>query len=542
MSPDVLRGFLDSSPGDVNHLHKCEEMGQQKPVLRRLIHSVLLGPSAELSAVAIKDVLKTTYKDLIEVDSLGRTAFHYLAMNPSMEIARLLSSILNTYEFEMVDAMEGLDEDEADVIDSARITQIKNSVARSISNTKLLEGWLKKRRGGFMWQRRWIVLSEDYIVYYNSNTVSAKDPKFAIPLEGCNVQRVPGTREPIFEIFAPNMSSKRTFFGSSSKKSMTFLCESEEDLQRWLIPLRAMSGVDTLRTSAVSYIKMELYQVLLNSEDKSGNFPLHCLIIAASAKSIEQQIGGPYLKVLSWFIESGSLVSHQNQEGNTPLHLALLLRVHPLLVKCLLLKGADTKSKRNANGQTTMELFRSNTEYQALYGNYFGDFAGSKLVDFPLKMKGYSYFSVFVESQSFEKPQASISDHPALTFSAFNSKRQLIEAPKDLKEPAFVYTKEKNITWGSMWHMNTPLENLQEGSYVLIDYKLKVDGPVVSSVQISLDRRSVDSMVTTLQLTVPTDGGRQANPILALKENSSLNVEMLLTKKPKYISMEHLAM
>lgn len=99
-----------------------------------------------------------------------------------------------------------------------------------------------------------------------------------------------------------------------------------------------------------------------------------------------------------------------------------------------------------------------------------------------------------------------------------------------------------NITWGSMWHMNTPLENLQEGSYVLIDYKLKVDGPVVSSVQISLDRRSVDSMVTTLQLTVPTDGGRQANPILALKENSSLNVEMLLTKKPKYISIEHLAM
>jgi myosin-5 len=542
VSPEFLRSYLKSSPEDANHLHKCEEVGQSKPVLRRLIHSVLLGPHVDLSAVAIKDVLKTTYKDLMEVDSLGRNSFHYLAINPFLEIAKLLASILNSYEFETLDAMEGLDEDEADAVDNARIARIKNSVAESISNTKLLEGWLKKKRGGFMWQRRWIVLSEDYIVYYNSNTVSTKDPKFAIPLEGCTVQRVPGTREPIFEIFAPNMSSKRTFFGSSTKKSMTFLCESEEDLQRWLIPLRAMSGVDTLRTSSVSYVKLELYQLLLNSEDKSGNSPLHCLIAAASTKSFDEQSINQCLNVLCWFIENGSLVSHQNRDGNTPLHLALQHRLHPLLVKCLLLKGADTKTKRNADGKTTMELYRSNSDCQDLYGDYFGDFAGSRPVEFPLKMKGYSYFSVFVESQSFEKPQASISNHPVLTFSAFNSKRQLIEAPKDLKEPAMVSSAagEKNITWGSMWHMNTPLENLQEDSYVLIEYKVKVDGPVVSSVQISLDRQSVDSMATKLHLAVPTDGGRQANPILALKENSTLNVETILTKKPKLISMDHL--
>lgn len=154
-------------------------------------------------------------------------------------------------------------------------------------------------------------------------------------------------------------------------------------------------------------------------------------------------------------------------------------------------------------------------------------------VPFPFNLCNFSFLFV----------RASVCEHPVLMISAFNSKRQLIEAPKEFKEATYVDVSsgEKNIFWGSMWHMNTPLENLQEGSFVLVEYKLRPDGPTVSSAQISLDRQTVDSTDTRLHLAVPIDGSRQANPILAMKENATLDVEILLTRKPRHVSIQQLS-
>eukprot|EP00981_Chlorochromonas_danica_P011037 scaffold3640_cov168-Ochromonas_danica.AAC.3 len=38
------------------------------------------------------------------------------------------------------------------------ISQIKEALSKSVGKSSLKQGWLKKKRGGLMWQRRWDVL------------------------------------------------------------------------------------------------------------------------------------------------------------------------------------------------------------------------------------------------------------------------------------------------------------------------------------------------------------------------------------------------
>jgi hypothetical protein len=57
------------------------------------------------------------------------------------------------------------------------------------------QGWLKKKRGGFTWQKRWAVLTEDYLLYYVNNMPLSLDnlkPKFGISLQGCTIVRAQG--------------------------------------------------------------------------------------------------------------------------------------------------------------------------------------------------------------------------------------------------------------------------------------------------------------------------------------------------------------
>jgi hypothetical protein len=74
--------------------------------------------------------------------------------------------------------------------------------------------------------------------------------------------------------------------------------------------------------------------------------------------------------------------------------------------------------------------------------------------------------------------------------------------------------------------MNTPLENLEAGSSVLIEYKLKADGPVVSSTSFALERDTIDSKLMTLSMTG--------------NDSSSLQIEVLISRKPREINLQQL--
>lgn len=150
--------------------------------------------------------------------------------------------------------------------------------------------------------------------------------------------------------------------------------------------------------------------------------------------------------------------------------------------------------------------------------------------------------------------RATVGDQPVLVVAAYNSKRQLVEAGKELRGPAWTSAEQaasspsasppasatKHIYWGVLWHMQTPLENLEEGSYVLVEYKARSDGPVVSAAQVSLDRQTVNSGALRVSTTMPTDatGRPLGNPIAAQNERATMQIEVLLHRKSRPLALE----
>lgn len=135
-----------------------------------------------------------------------------------------------------------------------------------------------------------------------------------------------------------------------------------------------------------------------------------------------------------------------------------------------------------------------------------------------------------------------------LLISACNSKKELVETISEIRGPVLVHSQEnvgptgaKKVYWGLTWHMRTPVENLEAGSYVLIEYKARVDGPIVSSGYLPLERESIDSKEITIAMTAGVDGsagGRQANPIMMQHEKAALTMEVQLTRKPQSVAFE----
>lgn len=58
---------------------------------------------------------------------------------------------------------------------------------------------------------------------------------------------------------------------------------------------------------------------------------------------------------------------------------------------------------------------------------------------------------------------------PFLVISVYNQKKKLIEAIQHMPVP--VVRRSSYVWWGSVWHMQTPLDNLEEGSYIIIELK-----------------------------------------------------------------------
>jgi hypothetical protein len=240
--------------------------------------------------------------EAFDIDKFARNAAHFVGMYPSMDCLRVYMRAINSFKYHHHGVMGALDEDDEDNDNdendgNENIKQLKQALNMSVGNSKLKQGWLKKKRGGWNWQKRWFVLTEDYIIYYK-NPQSINNPKFAIPLEGCTVQRSTGmSKEPIIELTSPNMGEKKKLFGGSKNiKTISFLAETEKELQEWLMPLKAVAGVDTLRESPpVQYVHTELCQLWVAAVDKNLETPLHllvryhCLRQASKANVVSEQ-------------------------------------------------------------------------------------------------------------------------------------------------------------------------------------------------------------------------------------------------------------
>eukprot|EP01033_Poteriospumella_lacustris_P017499 gene17499-12515_t len=260
------------------------------------------------------------------------------------------------------------------------------------------------------------------------------------------------------------------------------------------------------------------------------------------------------VKMIAWLVENGCPVNMQNADGDTPLHVALTEQTDPLVVRALILRGANPRTVKNHDGKSCFDILNGDAHIRKTYADEMAYAINlpprGPVHGFDGKMKGYSYLSIYFGSQDFDKALASVHEQPMLLVSACNSKRELVETVSEIRGPVLVHSQEnvgatgaKKVYWGLTWHMRTPVENLEAGSYVLIEYKARVDGPIVSTGYLPLERESIDSKEITIALTAGVDasaGGRQANPIMMQNEKAALTMEVQLTRKAQSVAFESL--
>ena len=341
---------------------------------------------------------------VLERDLSGRTSAHYLAQAPRLHTAHLLAEALGTFarrnraaQLSLGVNEEGVeDEDDpenaiaaatAPIIRSAdgkgpkasgrgdggqgagagpgpggrpalqkRMT-VAQLIQQEVKRSRcLIEGELKKKRQGLFFMRRWFVLTEDHLVYYTNQAASRDgEPRFAIPLDGCEIRRVGSAKEPTIQITTPFMAKKKGgFFGTTNAKNttMNFIAADEQELQHWLLLLRAVAGVQSLREGAggendAHYVHLVLRRVWLSAVDCCKETPLHVLVRGAlldcmpstgaarrerqmvdetsTAAQVAAQVAALHeaVKVAAWMVEFGCAVNAVNVNGDTALHLAI---------------------------------------------------------------------------------------------------------------------------------------------------------------------------------------------------------------------------
>lgn len=84
-------------PSDLESLKACLAKEPQFKLIRNkwksyctLTQSALIGCN-----IAVLSVLNPSFRELVEVDSNGRSSIHYLSINPNMKVAMCLAGILN---------------------------------------------------------------------------------------------------------------------------------------------------------------------------------------------------------------------------------------------------------------------------------------------------------------------------------------------------------------------------------------------------------------------------------------------------------------
>jgi myosin-5 len=236
-----------------------------------------------------------------------------------------------------------------------RISTVSNQ------NSSIKSGWLLKRKEGKNLLKRWVTITTTEISYYKSD--KDKAPQRKLPLHESFMTRLQG-KEPTLKITCPNLV-KKSFFGSN-EKTFYFQCESELELQEWLLVFRALLEIKPFRVSpSISYIDIKKRHYALSDINSAGETPLHTL---ARSQSINEKDAEKKIFLGMWLIENGCPVSVKNNLNQTASDIAAENN------NCLLKECIDSKINVDLN----------KTHFKSLR-----------------KIPGYSYISIYLENQTF---------------------------------------------------------------------------------------------------------------------------------------------
>ena len=382
----------------------------------------------------------------------------------------------------------------------------ENSIHSDHKNS-LISGWIQKRRDNGRWKKRFAVLSSSEITYYSSSN-DLSSVRGTVPIQGCKIQRIENSLR--IEVLAPNIKEKKTFFGRVKKQSMEFLLETEQELQHWLVPLKAVAyGVGTFRndlTIPVQFANLNMKREWVSMINSQMQTALHRLAMNHSHNDEHNELVHGNSKIsacpfASYLLEHGCPVDAVDQLNRTALHyaieygnfeLALLLVKRGANVNLPFPSGRGTPSSSWIISNTELPLHFIMINYKGVdepvlrklketiarsereITSFKANFPTNQLLPSPPLVGEYCLLSLFFGAhhlpQRVNMTTDDMNSYPYLSISIYDKKKQLVESVQDVIEPALASFEDQLIWWGRYFHMQAPLQNIDDSTFVIIKY------------------------------------------------------------------------
>jgi len=517
----VVAKILEERPG-------LSTLRNRRDQFKTLLHSAAM--SDEASVVTF---LNCQFPDLLVEDATGNTPLHYAAGRGNYAVTKLFARLCDSQSEPSAAHIKGaagasqrkacfsISSVTSDTLDARRRAMKAKTEGRVSSPskprrgalldskdlrgvalndpqqaaaalTRLKSGWLRKRRETDRFQRRWCILTDKEIKYYHSPQDRCASK--VIQLRQAMLKMCDHT-DFCFEIHSPLLLDNRNREGR-----LYFQAENEMELQSWICKLRVVVGQIShmygKRAGSIGYVNMQRREKLVTSVNHYGETPLHKIAqMGDSCRGAAQ--------VVTWLVENGADVNAQDENGNTPMHLAVL-QGHKRLVTVLAKKGANL-SLRNSMNTSVLELMKDSKELVALTKAGVPEAADHfPLLLPPEKLSGCSYLSFMVEKLAMTGMDQLKS--PSLSMSVWSTKRHMVEAKQDVIYPAVI--RNNFIWWGWTWHMQTPVENMAPGSVAVVELRDRrlntkngqLENMVLAWAVLHLDDNVVDSGNVNLEM------------------------------------------
>ena len=223
----------------------------------------------------------------------------------------------------------------------------------STSLTTLKSGWLSKRGEGQAWRKRWVVLTNESLMYFRNP--SDKQPRDSLSFKYQNDIQIER---------APNMPTALnihlTHSSVQKKRSrVSLMADTERELQEWLNLLKAVAGVPSQPLRSGASLAVPLYTVnpavrsaFFNQKNASGATPLHALAEASAAVSgVEATV--EHLSAAAWLVGGGADVSARDVMDRTALQIVARSATFPASVGIARLLA----KKGTAWGETSHSIY-----------------------------------------------------------------------------------------------------------------------------------------------------------------------------------------
>lgn len=385
---------------------------------------------AGLLAVEILKTVGLSAKDVYSIDSNGNTILQYITTKPSLDLVLLLlghidgSNVDNVKDKRRNSLKEirkssrfllNKDEDfEDDFIESLQRATLSynDDGSNNLEAWQIISGWIEKKRNK-KWSTRFMVLEKDRIVYYKTINGPIQG---TIMLDTCSI-RVSG-EERCIEIInnnnnnnSPTISSKSSFLclpvssmTSLKKKNVMLKFSNDKQMTVWLLMLKCInrSYLDNRNTDDIRIINILNRARFLNIKNNFDETSLHTLVKQKPSEDAYDFIVRQ-IELINWLIDSGLNVDSQDNEGSTPLIVALKTK-NINAANALIKKGANIEilNKHFMSASNIIPGYvRDNLPFWSSIWNDNAPIATIQKVPAPYQIRGYTYLSIYVRKISY---------------------------------------------------------------------------------------------------------------------------------------------